>query len=71
VNETSSTDHKDQYKNTIYREQKIKITRKQETIEEILIRRKNAKNTTYREQCKNKTYSEQYKKYQRQGTMQK
>jgi hypothetical protein len=42
---TSSTNHKEQYNNTIYREKykEIIITRKQGTIEEILIRRNIAK----------------------------
>jgi hypothetical protein len=42
---TGSTNHKEQYNNTIYREKykEIIITRKQGTIEEILIRRNIAK----------------------------
>jgi hypothetical protein len=67
---TSSTDHKEQYNNTIYREKykEIIITRKQGTIEEILIRRNiakiqlirnNTRNNNHKEQCQNTTYREQ------------
>jgi hypothetical protein len=68
-NITSSTDHKEQYTNTIYRGKypKIIISRKQGTIEEILVRGNNAKiqlirnntrNNNHKEQCQDTTYRE-------------
>jgi metal-responsive CopG/Arc/MetJ family transcriptional regulator len=61
-NITCSTDHKELYKNTSYREkyQKIIITRKQGTIEEILIRGNNAKIQLIRNNTRNNNHKEQY-----------